>query len=97
MDLNYLDVLGAEIRSRVPESDLPDEDARGLFRIYAVLMLAKGSLVTPEDVHNAWAAWISEIDPSHEAIVPFSELEPSVAEDDWPYAEAIRITAEALQ
>lgn len=97
MDLNYLDVLGAQIRSRVPESDLPGVDTRGLFRIYAVLMLAKGSLVTPEDVHNAWAAWISETDPSHEAIVPFSELDPSVAEDDLPYAEAIRFTAEALQ
>ena len=97
MDLNYLDTLGAQIRSRVPKPDLPDEDTRGLFRIYAVLMLAKGTLVTPEDVHNAWAAWMSETDPSHEAIVPFSELESSVAEDDLPYAEAIRSTAEAIQ
>lgn len=97
MDLNYLDRIGAEIRSRVPKSDLPDEDTRGLFRIYAVLMLAKGALVTPEDAHNAWAAWMSESNPSHEAIVPFSELEPPIAADDLPYAEAIRAAAEALQ
>lgn len=97
MGLNYLDVLGTQIRSRVPKSDLPDEDTRGLFRIYAVLLLAKGTLVTSEDVHNAWAAWMSETDPAHEAIVPFSELETSVTEDDLPYAEAIRSTAEALQ
>lgn len=96
MDMNYLDVLGAQIRSRVPKSDLPDEDTRGLFRIYAVLLLAKGPQVTPEDVHNAWAAWMSETNPSHEAIVPFSELPPALAEDDLPYADAIRLTAEDL-
>lgn len=96
VDMNYLDTIGAQIRSRVPSSDLPDEDTRGLFRVYAVLLLAKGTLVTPEDVHNAWAAWMCDRDPSHEAIVPFSDLAPHVASDDLPYAEAIRLTAEAI-
>lgn len=93
--MNYLDEIGAKIRSRVSISDLPDENTHGLFRIYAVLLLAKGTSVTSEDVHNAWAAWMSEVDPSHDAIIPFSELPPCAAADDLPYAEAIRLTAEA--
>lgn len=94
--MNYLDTIGAQIRSRIPISDLPDEDTHGLFRVYAVLLLAKGTSVTPEDVHNAWAAWMCERDPTHEAIVPYSDLAPSVAADDLPYAEAIRHTAETI-
>lgn len=97
MGLNYLDNIAMQIRERVSASDLPDEDVRGLFRMYAVLLLAKGTAVTTEDVHNAWAAWMSEKDPAHEAIVPFSRLPKCVALDDLPYAEAIRITAEVMR
>lgn len=96
MDLTYLDGLGARIRALVPKADLPDENTRGLFRIYAVLMLAKGTAVTTEDVHNAWAAWMAGIDPDHEALVPFQDLGADVASDDEPYAQAIRAVAKDL-
>ncbi|MFC7375578.1 hypothetical protein ACFQS2_00365 [Brachybacterium sp. GCM10030267] len=96
MDLNYLDNIALQIRARVPASNLPDDDVRGLFRIYAVLLLAKGVAVAPEDVHNAWAAWMIEKDSTHEAIVPFSALPRDVALEDTLYAEAIRIAAEMM-
>lgn len=92
--MNYLDALGAKIRSHVPPSHLPEEDTHALFRLYAVLMLAKGSRVTLEDVHNAWVAWKIDTDPLHESLVPYSELPSSVAEEDQPYANAIRLAAE---
>jgi hypothetical protein len=93
VDLNYLDELGERIRARVPRSELPEEDTRTLFRIYAVLLLAKGTEVTAADVHNAWAAWMLQINPSHDAIVPYMELEGDLAAGDLPYVEAIRAVA----
>lgn len=94
--MNYLDELGARIRAQVPRADLPDENTHGLFRIYAVLLLAKGTAVTPEDVHNAWVAWMAGLDADHEALVPFEDLDPAIASDDEPFADAIRIVAKAL-
>lgn len=96
MGLNYLDELASRIRNHVPSVDLPDENTRGLFRIYAVLALAKGTAVTSEDVHNAWAAWMSGFEVRHEALVPFEDLDPATASDDEPFAEAIRIVARTL-
>src|SRR5579884_3934624 len=55
--MNYIDELARAIRARVDLSILPRSDVDRLFRIYAVLALAKGSQVTARDVHNAWAAW----------------------------------------
>ena len=95
--MNYLDDLGDKIRAQVPQSDLPEENTKDLFRIYAVLLLAKGSAVTAEDVHNAWAAWMSTTDPGHDAIVPFAELSSDVAADDVPYVDAIHAIAQAAK
>lgn len=93
MDLNYIERLAERIRKEVDHAKLPDENARLLFRIYAVLLLAKGNAVTAEDVHNAWVCWMSSIDPSHDALVPFTELSHEVAAADAPYVEAIHRVA----
>lgn len=92
--LNYLDELAMQIRLRVTKSNLPDEEVTGLFRIYAVLLLAKGKDVTAEDVHNAWVAWMSGRNAEHESLRPFAELPADVAADDEPYLTAIRYVAE---
>ena len=94
--MNYLDDLGRRIRGHVPLANLPEEDTRALFRGYAVLLLAKGSHVTPADVHNAWAAWMIQTDPTHDAIVPYADLSSEVAGDDLPYVQAIRAGAEEI-
>ncbi len=91
--MNYLDLLASEIqRTADPEAVPPDEDT-ALYRQYAVLLLAKGQMVTAEDVHNAWAAWASEFDPESRHLLPYKELSLTAQRKDEPYAEAIRRVA----
>jgi hypothetical protein len=91
--VNYLDELGGQIRARVPPGDLPDEDTASLFRLYAVLLLAKGESVTTADVHNAWSAWMADRDADHDSLTPFAELPAGKVAEDEPFAEAIRLVA----
>jgi hypothetical protein len=94
--VNYLDKIAAEIqRSADPEALPPDEDLP-LYRLYAVLLLAKGQDVTAEDVHNAWAAWASEHEPASQHLRPFKELSLRVQRKDEVYVDAIHQVAERL-
>jgi hypothetical protein len=65
--------------------------ARG--RSFSVLLLAKGTGVTAEDVHNAWVAWILPRDQTHESLVPFAQLSAQTQSEDLPFVEAIRRVA----
>jgi len=91
--MTYLDAVAAEIRSAVPPEALPDEDTSSLFRIYAVLLLAKGEDVTREDVHNAWVAWMLGKGEAHESMVPFAELSAETQAEDSPFMVAVRTVA----
>jgi hypothetical protein len=93
MGLTYLELIAEEIRMEVPGSVLPDENTKLLFRIYAVLLLAKGRSVEASDVHNAWVAWMCSVDPAHEALRPFEQLSYEVARMDDSYVSAIRAVA----
>ncbi len=88
--MTYLDLAAKEIRRHVPEKVLPDGDTELLFRLYAVLLLAKGADVTTADVHNAWSAWMQTTHPDHQSLRPFEELDPETQAADEPYAAAIR-------
>jgi hypothetical protein len=90
---NYITELADAIRNKVDPDLLADEESDGLFRLYAVLALAKGAGVTAEDVHNAWAAWMSGRAPDHKAIRPYSALAPGVKQEDQPFLDAIRTVA----
>jgi hypothetical protein len=57
--------------------------------IYAVLALSKGEQVERRDVHNAWVAWMTGRDPTHDSIRPYDELALDVQEEDDPYVTAI--------
>jgi hypothetical protein len=95
--MSYLDDLAATIRGYAPASGLPTAELNSLFRLYAVLALAKGEDVTAEDVHNAWAAWTQDSDACHHhAVRPFSELDYATQAEDSPYAEAIRSAVREL-
>lgn len=94
--MNYLTELGEAIRREVDPKFVPEGNTESLFRLYAVLALAKGTTVTAEDVHNAWAAWMSEQDPAHDAIQPYRSLRSSVRREDQPFVEAIRAAAARL-
>jgi hypothetical protein len=95
--LNYLQEIADAIQAEVPADQLPSEDASTLFRIYAVLALAKGVGVTAEDVHNAWTAWMTASNPTHESVEPFDRLSRKVQSDDEPFVKAIRTVASRLQ
>lgn len=85
----YLDKIAIDI-SKSADSDaiMSDEDLP-LYRIYAVLLLAKGQDVTAEDVHNAWAAWACVYEPDSQNIIPFKELSHRVQQKDKLYVDTI--------
>lgn len=95
--MTYLDQLADLIRSCLPPEAKPPQGSDALFRIYAVLLKAKGEQVTDEDVHDAWSAWMQSVDSSHEALLPFRDLPPRTRRFDAPYAEAIRRAARQLR
>lgn len=92
----YLDELAEAVRQAVPPGALPDGDTLPLFRLYAVLLLAKGEQVTQADVHNAWVAWMAGQDGHHESLIPLSDLDPGTQAEDSPYVAAIRAVARSL-
>lgn len=94
--MTYLDDLADEIQQHIPARLLPDGDTRSLFRLYALLALAKGRSVHAVDVHNAWAVWMQERDPEHASIKPFENLDVATQASDDPFVEAIRSVAERL-
>ena len=87
--MNYLDKIAAEIQRIADPDALPPDEDLPLYRLYAVLLLAKGEDVTVEDVHNAWAAWASDHDPDNRNLLPFKELSIRVQRKDQSYVDAI--------
>jgi hypothetical protein len=87
MALNYIDQVAQELAD-----DLGMDD-RDLLRLYALLVLVKGTETTLEDVHDAWAVWMAEARPDHRSLIPFSGLRPEVQVLDSKYAEAIHRVA----
>lgn len=94
--MSYLDEIASKIRAEAPPSTLPEADTIALFRLYAVLALVKGSGVDAKDVHDAWAAWMSERDPDDPDIRPFADLGEPTRLADEPFAAAIRMVADKI-
>lgn len=92
--MSYISELADLIRSEVPAHLLPDEDSDVLFLLYAVLLLAKGTDVTQEDVHNAWSAWMTYLGKGHKSLVPYRDLSVETQEEDKPFLDAIRRVAQ---
>lgn len=94
-DTNYIDALALEIQRRADPN--PSADWFPLYRIYAVLALAKGTATTMTDVHDAWSAFMAGLDPHHRALIPFADLGAAVQSMDWPFVEAIHHVAKAAR
>lgn len=91
--MNYIEIIATEIYYEVEgHRDIPVNE-RSLYWMYAMLALAKGQDTTPEDVHNAWAAWRTGTMPEHRSLVPFGDLSDEVRRLDEPYATAIHRAA----
>ena len=88
--MNYIDALASEIESNLAEGDRPDRREQELYRLYALLVLVKGTEVSLGDVHQAWSVWMVGDNPEHPALVPFDELSTEQQHQDSPYAVAIR-------
>lgn len=94
--MSYIDDIARRVRDALPEENRPDRDALALYRLYALLALTVGASTTLENVHDAWSVWMASQDPSHESLVPFEQLDPTVKDEDRPYVEAIIRVARAL-
>ena len=94
--MNYIDALARNIFDRTlrdgEPKEMTPEDAR-LYRIYAVLALAKGRETTSRDVHDAWSAWRADTMPEHRSLIPFEDLAPNVQDYDDAYRDAIHAVA----
>jgi hypothetical protein len=95
--MNYIVDIAERIKREVPPDLLPQEETDLLFRVYAILALTVGEKVEAKNVHDAWSAWMSQIDPQHEAIEPFEKLPEDVQAQDEPFVEAIRKVAANLR
>lgn len=92
----YLERDAELIRRCLPEGAEAPEDSDDLFLMYAVLLRAKGADVHASDVHDAWSAWMLRVDPGHESIRPFRELDVETRGEDGPFLVAIRTAAHRL-
>lgn len=89
----YLERDANLIRQCLPTGvDAPDNSDE-LFLMYAVLLRAKGAGTQATDVHDAWSAWMIGVDPGHESIRPFDDLDPETRREDSPFLLAIRAAA----
>jgi len=89
----YLERDAALVRQCLPAGVVAPDDSDDLFLMYAVLLRAKGAGTEAADVHDAWSAWMIGIDPGHESIRPFADLDPETRGEDGPYLLAIRAAA----
>jgi hypothetical protein len=72
---------------------MPSGDADDLFRLYAVLLRAKGANVTEGDVHDAWSAWMATRDAEHESLVEYQALPTEIQDQDRVFVTAVQRAA----
>lgn len=92
-EMNYIEYDANAIARHLPPGTKVPPNSEALFRIYAVLMRAKGTQTQLEDVHDAWTAWISHTESDHESARPYAELDPETQSADKPFLDAILAVA----
>ena len=94
--MNYLDHIARDIERAIPAQTRPADDAQAMYRLYALLVLTRGTGTSLADVHNAWSVWMLERGMDHESLVPFEELPAEVQREDEPFQRAIISIAQRL-
>ena len=89
MAMSYVDRIADTIRTALPLNARPDRHAEELYRLYALLVLVRGTNTTMENVHDAWSTWMTAHEPEHESLKPFHDLDPGTRDEDRPYLVAI--------
>ena len=87
--MNYIEAIKQELM----EDGISDEYAN----VYTLLVLAKGTDTTMEDVHDACAILANPKRPDHKSLIPFWELSHEVQELDRKYMESIHRVARLLK
>lgn len=87
----YIDEIAETIALKI--GDPFEGDVRVLYRMYALLVLAKGEKTTSRDVHDAWSAFTAGVQPNHRSLVPFEALTRQVQAYDDEYRDAIHFVA----
>ena len=86
---NYIEKVRADLAKRIDVEP-------ALLDLYTLLVFTRGTYVTWEDVHDAWAIWRNATQPTHQSIVPFDDLSKRVQAMDQEYADAIKATAREI-
>jgi hypothetical protein len=94
--MSYIDVVAEAVEHELPEATRPAHAAETLYRLYALLVLTRGTETTLEDVHDAWSVWMAEQGEDHESLVPFADLDRDTQLEDRVYMEAIHSVARNL-
>jgi hypothetical protein len=95
--MNYIVEVAQRIKRELQPEHIPEGDTESLFLMYAILALTLDDNVRAKDVHDAWAAWMSQHDPDHESIKPFDDLDKDTQAQDEPFAQAIRRVSALLR
>lgn len=91
--MNYLDRVAHRVEQELKANLRPDTRADELYRLYALLVLVRGTKCSLQDVHDAWSTWMAADRPEHPALIPFDELTTEAQQKDRPYLRAIRHVA----
>src|SRR5688572_11354370 len=75
---------------------MPQGESGDLFRLYAVLLRAKGVYVTQSDVHDVWSFWMAKRDPTHHSLVAYEQLTEAIRREDLVFANAIRRASDQI-
>ena len=94
--MNYLQQIAEHVRAHIDPDVLPDQNVDALMLVYAVLVRSKGTGTELSDVHDAWAAWMSAIEPNHPSVVPFEQLAAEVQAEDRPFLDAVLAVAREI-
>ncbi len=82
--MNYIENVRNELNFILP--GLPGD----LLDLYTLLVFTRGENCTLEDVHDAWAIWRNNTNPTHKSLIKFDELTTEVQELDREYRDGIR-------
>ena len=92
----FLESIAKDIRDALPPGTTVPEDSEYLFLLYALVATSKGTAATLSDIHNAWCVWKFAQDPTHPALVPFSQLPDNLQKEDEPFLQSTLFAAEGL-
>lgn len=94
--MNYIDERATQIGKICNLTPRVSHDMH-LMRTYAVISFAKGFRTTLKDVHDAWVAWRSDIEPDHKHLVPFNKLTVEMQQLYSTHREAIRTASKVFE